>query len=148
MEITKLELEVERLEEEVIKHESIISNSECEIKKLINTYDDPVERQRLIEKWTSEINIEEKKSNEIWGKKKIFFEKNQEFDNNKQQPPRKHAPPYNNYEKPNKFSHRRAYNMKNNNSFQNTYKRHPIDNHQPHFSTTNFHNRYWRRNLK
>ena len=113
LEVTKLELEVERLEEEVVKNESIITNSECEIKKLIGKYDDPIERQKLIEKWTLETKAEENKSDEIWTKKKEFFEKDEKFEFNQRLPPNKHTKQFhNNHEKTNRFP--RNYHTNNN----------------------------------
>ena len=89
LEITKLELEIERLEEEKIKNESIISNAECEIKQLISKYNDPEQRQKLNEKWFSEIKQEEKISNEIWKKNATFFNTNTETSEQQERGPQK-----------------------------------------------------------
>lgn len=73
LEITKLELEIERLEEEKVKNESIISNAECEIKQLIGKNNDAETRQKLNEIWFNEIRKEEKLSEDIWKKKENFL---------------------------------------------------------------------------
>ena len=81
LEIVKLELEIERLEEEKVKNDSIITNSECEIKKLISKDEDPENRQKLTEIWFSEIKNEESISNGIWERKAKFFSQEKEANN-------------------------------------------------------------------
>lgn len=73
LEIMKVNLDIERLEEEASKHQEGLLMAEEEIKALITQYNDPVERQKLKEKWTIDVNREEKVSDEVWEKKKIFF---------------------------------------------------------------------------
>ena len=75
LETLQVELEIERLEEEFIKNESILDSCEVEIKSLISQMDDPIERQRFTEKWITNVKSEEENSELIWSKKKESFDK-------------------------------------------------------------------------
>ena len=90
LELTKLELEIERLNEKTVKQDSILTNAECNTKKLIQQHEDPIERQKLIEKWKSDVTKEEKKSNDLWEKKKLFFQNDNENVTNHYQKKEKH----------------------------------------------------------
>lgn len=74
LEITKLKMEIERLEEEYNKHQSTVEEIESEIRETISKSNDAVERQHKKEIWVRETNKEEGISNQIWDRKKKFFE--------------------------------------------------------------------------
>ena len=74
LEIMRVTLEIEGMEEECSKHQKIIDETEKQIDDLIGQNDDPTIRQELKQQWFAEIKREEGKSRTIWEKKRIFFE--------------------------------------------------------------------------
>ena len=74
LEITKLQIECERLEEEVSKQETELKNLESEVGQIISKENCPEKRQQVKEIWIKKIGEEEKVSQTIWKKKKVFFE--------------------------------------------------------------------------
>ena len=70
----KVEMEIERLEEEGAKHDSIVSSLELDMQKLCSETNDPGARQLVKEYWFENVKIEEEKSDKIWENKKSIFE--------------------------------------------------------------------------
>lgn len=74
LEKTKVLLECERLDEESEKNEQKLKTIEQEVASQIQAYPCPEKRQEFKELWLTATAKEEKISNEIWEKKKTFFE--------------------------------------------------------------------------
>ena len=73
IEVMKVTIEIEGLEEEFSKHQSTIEETEREVEEIIGKYDDPEYRQELKEHWITNVKMEEDISEKIWKKKEIFF---------------------------------------------------------------------------
>ena len=84
LEKTKLELECERLEEEISKQENDLMEIEKEVSQVISKEGSLEESQKLKETWIRKIQEEERVSENIWEKKKTYFEnlKNNEMTRN------------------------------------------------------------------
>ena len=73
LETTKIEMEIERLEEEAAKHNSNMDTCESHLKEHIKEVKDASARQGILELWFETIAKEQSKSDKIWEKKKEFF---------------------------------------------------------------------------
>ena len=73
LEIKKLELEIERLDEETAKQNSLIDLAEQQIKELINRTEDIIIRQRIFEHWLKNIEAFKKKGDANWEIKEKFI---------------------------------------------------------------------------
>ena len=73
LEIMKVKIEVEGLEEECSKHQAIMDEAEKQVENIIGKFDDPAYRQQLKEQWITDIKREEEKSEQVWQKKESFF---------------------------------------------------------------------------
>ena len=72
LETTRVTLECERLDEEAAKNESIVKSVENDVGEKIGKLDCPEKRQGFKEKWIKASQAEEKISDNIWQKKKVF----------------------------------------------------------------------------
>ena len=84
LEKMKLEIEIDNLNEQEEKNVRIIDEIDASVKAKIASYTDVTRSQREKEQWIENVSREEKKSSEIWGKKKQFFinlESSTEFNN-------------------------------------------------------------------
>lgn len=73
LEIMKVTMEIEGLEEECSKHQSKMDESERQVENIIGQYDDPEYRQEMKGQWIKDVKREEEKSEIIWRKKQTFF---------------------------------------------------------------------------
>ena len=73
IEVMKVTMEIEGLEEECSKHQSKIEETEREVEEIIGKYDDPEYRQELKEHWITKVKMEEDISGKIWKKKEKNF---------------------------------------------------------------------------
>ena len=72
--LMKMNIEVERLKEQVTKYEKILLSTAQKIEQIINKNEDKAVQEKLLDIWLKEISREEEKSNAIWQKKKEWFE--------------------------------------------------------------------------
>ena len=74
--LTKMHNEIESLEDERIKQQSLISKAEADMSKYIKSLPTEISaiNQKVNEIWDESIIREEQKSNEIWERKRIWFE--------------------------------------------------------------------------
>ena len=75
LEKTKLELEIERLEEDFARRNSIIDECEVNIKLLISKCDSVQVRQGLLDKWIRDTQKRKKEADENWEDQRSFFER-------------------------------------------------------------------------
>lgn len=118
LQVTRMEIEIERLEEQSSKEETNIENVEKEINTLILTLDTPEERQREKERWLKEIYNEEKKSKTIWNNKEGFFknvDNNKHYEHRSQSQNNQRNKKYNGYYSNSNYK----YNFSGNNNYQN-----------------------------
>lgn len=73
LETNKLEIEIDRLREQHSKHDHLMYEAEKQIKEVISTSTLVEQRQKLNEIWLKSVQAEEKRSQEIWAKKRLFF---------------------------------------------------------------------------
>jgi hypothetical protein len=83
LETKKIEIEIERLQEQSSKQETIMEDCERSIKSIINRSNCPETRQSMSESWIRDVTEQERVSMDIWSKKKFFFTsmKERESDN-------------------------------------------------------------------
>ena len=74
LEKTKLEIEIQRLEEMVSKEHHNLEEIERKINESLKEVNCPTQRQKRKEDWIKNVSDEENKSKDIWTKKKVFFE--------------------------------------------------------------------------
>ena len=72
--LMKMNIEVERLKEQVTKYEKVLLSTAQKIEQIINTNEDKAVQEKLLDIWLKEISREEETSNAIWQKKKEWFE--------------------------------------------------------------------------
>ena len=69
-----MNIEVERLKEQVTKYEKVLLSTAQKIEQIISKNEDKAVQEKLLDIWLKEISREEEKSNAIWQKKKEWFE--------------------------------------------------------------------------
>ena len=69
-----MNIEIERLKEQVTKYEKILLSTAEKIEQIINKNEDKAVQEKLLDIWLKEISKEEEKSSAIWQKKKEWFE--------------------------------------------------------------------------
>ena len=73
LEIQKIKVEMERLKDQAQKNEDTLVEVDKAMKILVSEYNEPDDRQYVLEKWYEHIKLEEDKSLNIWEKRKQFF---------------------------------------------------------------------------
>ena len=81
LEVVKVQVEIDRLQEQAEKQEAIIGDTESRIGDLISNYEDHDFRDELIKCWVVDINREQDLSKSIWEKRKPFFIKSIQNEN-------------------------------------------------------------------
>ena len=71
----KVSIEIKRLQEQAVKQDSILTETERAVESLIKKTDDVNIQQTLKEHWIKSVKQEEEKSLVIWEKRKEWFEK-------------------------------------------------------------------------
>ena len=71
----KMLIEIARMKDQIVKQDSIISEQGRMVGEISNRSDEVTTRQCLKEIWYKETQREEEKSNNIWSRKKTWFEK-------------------------------------------------------------------------
>ena len=119
LEKTKLELEVERLEEDSARRNSIIDECEVKIKSIITQCESVEIRQGLFSKWIEDTERRKRECKKNWQQNKSFFERKDSDDSWRTvgQTSNNHNP-YNRENNGN-YNNQKRFNYRNNSYFSN-----------------------------
>ena len=100
----RMEAEIERLKEDTAKYESLLTKCEADIKSLISKVRSSETRQKLMEIWIEEINVEKNTSDTIWEKRKEWWQNTERREKEEDANPPQQKPttenPWNKKQKP------------------------------------------------